>query len=123
MIFRIIQLRKMARDAKEDPAKFMAEEASSFFTGLFVLPIISAILLLAILIVFAFTSWLGGPYGFFKFLFFLSLFGVGTFFYMLYKTTRVIKSSIAQRATKGGGGTIKVESKVVEDEKDEKTHS
>lgn len=116
MIFRIIQLRKMARDARDNPNKFMADEAGSFFTGLFILPIISAILLLVILAVFAFTSWIGGPYGFFKFLFFFSLFGVGTFFFMLYKTTRVIKNTIQQKTKQGAGETIKVESKVVDEE-------
>jgi len=111
MIFRVLKVHKLAKEAKDNPGQFAGEEIGGMLKGLFIMPFIAALLLLALLFVFGFTTWLGGPFGFFKFLFFFSLIGVGTFFFTLRKAYMAMKRATRNTVNK----TIKVESKVVDE--------
>ncbi len=110
MIFRVLKIKNMVRDARENPGNFAGSQVGDLFMGIFIMPIISAILLLGGLFILGFTEILGGPYSFFRFFFWLSIFCVFFFFYILRKMYKLVKST-----TKGVvDQTIKVESKVVE---------
>lgn len=111
MIFRMLKVHKMARDAKENPGKFATDEASNLFVSMLLMPIISAVLLIGLLFILGFTTWLGGPFAFFKFLFFFSVIGITTFFFILRKAYLAMKRAASSSVNK----TIKVESKVVEE--------
>jgi len=110
MIFRVLQIRKMIREGKEDPGKFAGGQAGDLFMGLLLMPIISAVLLLGGLFILGYTPLLGGPFGFFKFFFWLSIFCVFFFFMILRKVYKMIKNTTKSAVN----DTIKVESKVVE---------
>lgn len=110
MIFKILKIRNTMKELKQDPGKFAGGELGGFFMGMFLMPIISAVLLLGGLFIIGFTEVLGGPYGFFKILFFLVLFPVMLFFFMLSRVYKVIKASTKSAVDE----TIVVSSKVVE---------
>ncbi len=74
MIFQIIQIKKMASEAKENPGKFAGGQVGELFVGMLIVPSLIALLLLGSFFILGYTSWLGGPYGFFKFLFIISVF-------------------------------------------------
>ncbi|MDQ5954583.1 MAG: hypothetical protein QG583_511 [Patescibacteria group bacterium] len=110
MIFRVLKIKNMVRDARENPGNFASSQVGDLFMGMFIMPIISAVLLLGGLFILGFTEILGGPYSFFRFFFWLSIFCMFFFFYILRKMYKLVKST-----TKGAvDQTIKVESKVVE---------
>lgn len=110
MIFRVLKIKNMVRDARENPGNFASSQVGDLFMGMFIMPIISAVLLLGGLFILGFTELLGGPYSFFRFFFWLSIFCMFFFFYILRKMYKLVKST-----TKGAvDQTIKVESKVVE---------
>ena len=113
MIFRVLQIRNMAKEAKENPSKFASGQAGDLFLDVLILPAIITLLALATFFILGFTSFpsfLGGPYFFFKLLFFLLLAGVLFILYFLRKIYKLIKSitkNVVER-------TIKVESTIIE---------
>lgn len=110
MIFKIFKIKNTIKDLKENPGKFAGEEAGGFFLGMILGPIFVPLLVLILLFILGFTSLIGGPFGFFKFLFFLLLIPSSIIFWILFKAYKFIKGS----AKKAVDDTIKVESKVVE---------
>lgn len=110
MIFRVLKIKNMVRDAKENPGNFASGEIGDLFMGLFIMPIISAVLLLGGLFILGFTEVLGGPYSFFRFFFWLAIFCIFFFFYLLRKMYKLVKSTTKNAVDQ----TIKVESKVIE---------
>lgn len=110
MIFRVLKIKNMVRDARENPGHFAGGEIGDLFMGIFIMPIISAILLLGGLFVLGFTTLLGGPYSFFRFFFWISIFCVFFFFYLLQKMYKLVKNTTKNAVDK----TIKVESRVIE---------
>lgn len=74
MLFKIFFIGKTIRDIKSNPSKFASEEARGAILGIFILPIMLVILGLAVLFILGFTNFFGGPYLFFKIVFFFGLF-------------------------------------------------
>ncbi|MES3032081.1 MAG: hypothetical protein V4699_02455 [Patescibacteria group bacterium] len=109
MIFQVIQIRKMVGEAKENPGKFAGAKMGELFMGMLITPSLVVLSVLAIFFVFGFTTFIGGPYWFFKLLFFLSLSAVICILYFLRKIYLMIKS-VAKEVI---DSTIKVESKVI----------
>lgn len=110
MIFKILQVRNIVREAQADPGKFAGEGVRGVFTGMFIMPTIFILVLVAGLFVLGFTDLLGGPYGFFKFLFWFAAICLIGFFIILWRIYRMVKSF-----TKGVvDDTIKVNSKIIE---------
>lgn len=110
MIFKIFQMQRMIREGKENPSNFASNQAGDLFKGIFVMPVISALIFFGIFFVLGYTTLLGGPYGFFKFLFVLTLIGIVFFVLILRKLYRAIKQTTKTVVDK----TIIVESKIVE---------
>ncbi|MBI3305914.1 hypothetical protein HYZ82_02120 [Candidatus Nomurabacteria bacterium] len=103
----------MAKEAKENPGKFASGQASDFFMDLLFLPAILTLSSLIILFTLGFTdfpSFLGGPYFFFKVLFFLLLTAVIFMAYFLRKIHKLIKSVTKNTMDR----TIEVKSKILE---------
>ncbi len=103
MLFRIFLIGKTIRDIKSNPSKFAGEEARGAIIGIFILPIIIVLLGLIFLFVLGFTNVFGGPYGFFKVVFFIGLF-----------TSFIFGLIIKRLLSFVGNTTIKVTSEVVE---------
>ncbi len=100
----------MASEAKENPGKFAGGQAGSMFLDLLVTPALITLFCLISFFILGFTSWLGGPYWFFKFLFFLTLAAIVLIFYLLRKIYLLIKS-VTKNVVES---TIKVESTIIE---------
>lgn len=109
--FKILQIRKNIKDARENPSIFAGGQVKDFLWGVFVLPIIVCILILGIFFVIGFTDLFGFQIGFFKFLFWVALFMSFIFFSVI----RRIIGSISKTTTKQ---TTKIIEAVVVEEKD-----
>ncbi len=110
MIFKIFQIRNTIKEVRANPGEFAGQGAGGLFMGLFIMPLVYGVLILGGFFVLGYTTFLGGPYGFFKFLFILSIVGIVGFSFVLYKIFSLIKRSTRILVDK----TIIVESKVVE---------
>lgn len=100
----------MASEVKENPGKFAGGKAGEFFVNMLIMPSLILFVILFCFFIFGFTTFLGGPYWFFKFLFIVTLIIVLLIFYFIRKIYRFIKSVAEKVVT----NTLKVESKVVE---------
>ena len=100
----------MAKEATEDPGKFAGSQAGGWFVGMLIAPSLFVLSFLVILFVFGFTTFLGGPYLFFKVLFFLSIFATVFVVLFLIKIYKIIKA-LTKTAV---DNTIKGTSKIIE---------
>ncbi len=91
MLFQILHIRKQVRELKEDPGKFAGGQAGEVLMGIVILPIIILVLGLVFLFVLAFTELLGGPYLFFKIMFFIGLFVSVGIASLLYSVASLVK--------------------------------
>ena len=110
MIFRILEIRKMAKEATEDPGKFAGSQAGGWFVGMLIVPSLFVLFFLSIFFIFGFTTFLGGPYLFFKLLFFFSILIILCVVLFLIKIYKIIKA-LTKTAV---DNTIKVTSKIIE---------
>ena len=110
MIFQILEIKNMASDAKENPGKFAGGQVGSIFLDMLITPALVALLSLVGFFILGYTSWLGGPYGFFQFLFVISIMALVCLFYFLRKIYLLIKS-VTKIVVES---TIKVESTIIE---------
>ncbi|HVY35942.1 MAG TPA: hypothetical protein VG982_01540 [Candidatus Paceibacterota bacterium] len=94
MLFQLLRLRKNIREARENPGKFAGSQAAGLATSIVIIPLLIAVLWLALLFLFGFTHVLGGPFGFFRFLFVFTLIIMVPIIVFLAKTIRVIRSSV-----------------------------
>lgn len=113
MIFRFIEIKNMAEDARKDPKNFAKNTAEDYIKGIIASPVISYLVLMIVFFVFGFTGFLGGPYGLFRFFFVLFLIPAVFLFFFLRKIFTV------WREVKNSGGKVKkepieVESKVID---------
>ncbi|MCX6720096.1 MAG: hypothetical protein NTV36_03270 [Candidatus Staskawiczbacteria bacterium] len=111
MIFKILQIRKMASEAKDNPGKFAGGKAGEFFVDMLVMPTLILFVVLCSFFILGFTTFLGGPYVFFKVLFILLFLCVVCVLYFLRKIYKFIKSITENVVT----STLKVESTIVEE--------
>lgn len=93
MIFQILNIRGMVKDAREDPGRFAGGQAQEAIVGILILPTIVVILGLAFLFALAFTHFLGGPYFFFKIVFFIGLIGSSVLGFVIYKLITTLRRS------------------------------
>lgn len=110
MILKVLKIRKTMKELKEDPSKLAGEEVGGFFIGMILGPALIPFLILILLFILGFTGLIGGPFGLFKFLFFLFLIPSIGVFLILFKAYKIIKGG----AKKAVDNTLKVESKVIE---------
>lgn len=88
MLFKIFRIKKMITQGMRDPGGLAGEEAAGALTALLILPGIGALIWLALMFILGFTPLLGGPFGFFKFVFVVSFIGVLGIGIVLYKIIR-----------------------------------
>jgi hypothetical protein len=110
MIFRVLQIRKMVDEATDNPGKFTGGQIRELFVNMLIAPLLFVLFFLGIFFVFGFTALLGGPFLFFKFLFWISLIIILSVLYFLIKIYRIIKSLTEEVVE----STLKVESKIIE---------
>jgi hypothetical protein len=83
----------MVKEAKENPGNFAGSQARDAILGIVILPLIIVILGLAFLFALAFTKFLGGPYIFFKIIFFIGLVSSFVIGSIIYKITSALRST------------------------------
>ncbi len=72
--FKILKIRKTIKEARENPSALAGEEIRGVLWGLFVIPIIIGALVVVLFFLIGYTDVLGFTWGFFKILFWISLF-------------------------------------------------
>lgn len=70
-IFKIFFLKREIQKGLNNPSDFVSEQLFSSFQGLFILLSLIPLIFIIFFGVLGLTSWLGGPYGFFKVIFWL----------------------------------------------------
>ncbi len=87
--FKILKIRKLVKDFKDSPSALAGGSAREVLWGILILPIVICLLGIILFFMIGYTNILGFQWGFFKFLFWVSLF-VGLAIFSLIK--RIIKS-------------------------------
>lgn len=95
MIFKILQIRSSLKEAQENPGKFASSQTRDALIGILIMPMLILIVGLVFLFALGFTHFLGGPYFFFKLIFFIGLLVSVVIGSVVYKLV-----SILGRATK-----------------------
>ncbi len=85
MLMKIFFIGRAIKEAKNDPSGFASSNTKEAIWGIFIIPIIILALGLIFLFILSFTHLLGGPYLFFKIIFFIGLFFSSIFFMIVYK--------------------------------------
>lgn len=108
MIFKFISIAFKGNQFRKNPSEFLQEEAKGFVNGLVFMPMVVPGLFVLLFFLLGYTGLLTGPYGFFKFLFWIAFIPFVIIFWLLLKATRIIK-----RASKSAiHETIKVKAEV-----------
>lgn len=71
--FKILQIRKMVKDARENPSKLAGEQVGEALWGLLIVPMIFGIIVLGLFFIMGYTHLFGFTLGIFRFLFWLGL--------------------------------------------------
>lgn len=100
MIFKILHIRSMVNEINSDPGRFAGNEARNAIIGILLVPFIIVILGLAFLFFLGFTNFLGGPYIFFKIIFFIGLFFSSIFFLIIRKLVSKIGNTTKKVVSK-----------------------
>ena len=114
MLFQILHIRSTVKELKEDPGKFAGGQAGELMMGIVMLPIIILVLGLAFLFILAFTKLLGGPYLFFKIIFFIGFFVSLGICHLLYSVTSLVRR-VTKRAVNKTVETISIKPDVVKE--------
>lgn len=70
-IFRVFFIGREIKKGINDPGGFLAEESLSFLKGFLIVGSLVGFIFILLFGILGFSSWLGGPYGFFKVLFWI----------------------------------------------------
>lgn len=89
MIFQIFRIKKVIKEARENPSKFAGSELGDLLWGIVTIPIIIGVLGIILFFIIGYTHWFGFQFGFFKFLFWVALF-VSLFIFFVIR--KIIKS-------------------------------
>ena len=71
--FKILQIRKMVKEARENPSKLAGEQVREMLWGLLIVPIVVGVLVLGLFFIMGYTHLFGFTLGIFRFLFWLGL--------------------------------------------------
>lgn len=93
MFFQILRIRSAIKEVNADPGHFASNEARDLLIGILFFPALIVFLGLAFLFTLGFTHFLGGPYLFFKIIFFIGLFISFIFGTIIYKLTSVLRQT------------------------------
>ena len=91
MLLQIFTIGKTIKELKSNPGGFAGEQTRDVIIGVILLPLIIIVLGLAFLFILGFTKLLGGPYLFFKFVFFLGLIITLVSSFFIYKLTSFLR--------------------------------
>lgn len=107
MLFKLLKLRKNVKEVRKDPGGFAAGEAAgAVIETVLLVPGLIALFGLVLFFILGFTTLLGGPMGFFKFLFIFGVFVLLVIIAMLRPIIRLLKRG-TKRAVDAGVRTIK----------------
>ncbi len=95
----------MIKEGRRDPGGLAGDETKDVLIGLLLIPALGILLWLALMFILGFTTLLGGPMGFFKFIFILSLIGtvvLGTIVRKLLGLVRRGTKQVVDKTIEGG---------------------
>ncbi len=111
MIFQLFNIRSTIKEIKANPGNFASSQAGDVIIGVLVIPLVIIILGLGLLFAIAFTKVFGGPYLFFKIIFFISLiisWSIGIVIYkvisLLRRTTKRVVNKTVETVVKDEAG-------------------
>ena len=110
MLMKIFFIGKAIREAKNDPSGFASSQTKETIWAIFIIPIIILALGLVFLFILSFTHMLGGPYLFFKIIFFIGLFFSSVFFVIVYELISKIGNTtkkVVSKTINNVGNSIK----------------
>lgn len=73
MLFKIFTIRKMVKDAQENPGEFAGGEIQDFLIGMLIVPVLIVVLLIGFFFIVGFTTVVGGPFMIGKIFFYILL--------------------------------------------------
>lgn len=110
MIFRTIGIVCKGNQFRKDPSGFLQDEAKGFLNGLVFLPMIAPAFFVILFFVLGYTDLLTGPYGFFKFVFWVFFIPFVIILAIIVKAMRIVRRASKQAIEK----TIHVKAEVKE---------
>lgn len=91
MILQVIKIAFKGNDFRKDPKGFAMDETNGFLNGMILMPFLFPSLLVILFFILGYTSLLTGPYGFFKFVFWVTFIPLSIFLYFIINTLKMIK--------------------------------
>lgn len=73
ILFKILHIKKLVKEARENPSALAGNEVGDALWGIVLIPLIIGIIGIILFFIMGYTSLFGFQFGFFKFLFWLSL--------------------------------------------------
>lgn len=108
--FKILQIRKNIKDARQNPSKFAGEQTKEVLWAVMIVPIVISLIGLILFFIMGYTELFGSQLGFFKFLFWLG-FIVSFVFFLIIRRIISSVSSVSTSTTKRVIEAVVVESK------------
>lgn len=101
LILKIFKIKRIIREAKENPSALAGDETADLVQDIFIIPIISLVVSSIITYLLGYTDVIFnlGPFGFFKFLFWILIL-ITIFVFILFKTIRKAVKNITERTIK-----------------------
>lgn len=93
MIFRTISIVFKGNQFRKDPSGFLQDETKGFLNGLVFLPMIIPAFFVILFFILGYTDLFTGPYGFFKFVFWVSFIPFVIILAIIVKAMRIIKGA------------------------------
>ncbi len=93
ILFKIFHIKKLVKEARENPSNLAGSEVSDVLWGIVLIPIIIATIGIIIFFIIGYTHWFGFQLGFFKFLFWLSLIVSLSIFSVVRKMVKSVSKS------------------------------
>lgn len=100
MIFKILKIKRIIKQGTKDPGALAKDESQDALIGLLLIPAFGVFLWLALTFILGFTKLLGGPMGFFKLIFIVSLIGSFIIFFVLRKIIKFAGKTVGDTVNK-----------------------
>lgn len=108
IIFEIFHIKKILKGAQENPSALAGNEVGDILWGIILIPLIIGIIGIILFFILGYTNWFGFHFGFFKFLFWVSLV-VGFIIFSIIKSTVASVSRSTTIHTKSVMKTLDIE--------------
>ncbi len=95
ILFKIFHIKKILKEARQNPSRLAGDEVKDALWGIVMIPLVIGILGVTLFFILGYTHLLGFQWGFFKFLFWLSL----IVSYIIFSIVRRIVRTVSGQAS------------------------